>query len=408
MRNLIALSLILSLGASAVAAAPVCEGTKGYSATFDGRRTFGWSPTRLESFRIKGLEAPAVVKVIKDAEKVLTAGPWSVTYKTRTPPSGDRHDYMSLGPYWWPDPAMAGGEPYIRRDGQVNPERATAAFDRTALTRMADAVEALSLAYFFTGKRAYAERAALILRVWFLDPATRMNPNVNFGQGVPGRTKGRAEGLIDMENLIGVVEGIGLLAPSGALTAKDTAGLQQWFSDMADWFVTDPLGKEEAAALNNHAVHYDHQLITFALFAGRTDLARQVAEGFTKRIDAQIAADGRQPKELERTRSQHYSYTNLSAMLDIAALSRCVGVDLWMHKGPQAQSLRTALDFHAAFAGDGKQWAWKEISPEPEMVYQLLLKATAATSDASLAAKAQTYAAEHGSERFVLRDGPAF
>ncbi|BBF82724.1 probable exported protein (plasmid) [Asticcacaulis excentricus] len=151
MRNLIALSLILSLGASAVAAAPLCEGTKGYSATFDGRRTFGWSPARLESFRTKDPKAPAVAKVIKDADKALTAGPWSVTNKTRTPPSGDKHDYMSLGPYWWPDPAVPGGEPYVRRDGQVNPERATDAFDRTAITRMADAVEALSLAYYFTG-----------------------------------------------------------------------------------------------------------------------------------------------------------------------------------------------------------------------------------------------------------------
>lgn len=408
MRRLVIVSLALGLSASPALAAPVCDGVNGYSAAFDGRRTFGWSPERLKSFKAKGPAAPAVAKVIKDADKALKAGPWSVTYKTRTPPSGDKHDYMSMGPYWWPDPAVPGGEPYIRRDGQVNPERATDAFDRTAVTRMADAVEALSLAYYFTGNKAYAERAALILHVWFLDPQTWMNPNVSFGQGVPGRTKGRAEGLIDMENLIGVVEGVGLLGPSGVLTAQDTAGLKQWFSDMADWFVNDPLGKEEAAALNNHAVHYDHQLLTYALFADRPDLARQVATDFTRRIDAQIAPDGSQPRELERTRSQHYSYTNLSAMIDIAALSRCVGIDLWAHKGPQGQSLRTAVDFHAAFAGDAKPWAWKEISPEPEMVYQMLLKAAAATNDTVLASKAETYAAQHGERRFVLRDGPAF
>ncbi|MFT3996467.1 MAG: alginate lyase family protein, partial [Asticcacaulis sp.] len=379
----IRLALICAAGmfagpAPQASAGDICDGVNGYAQAFDGRRTFGWAPARLERLKRGAAQPDAVTRVVADAKTALKAGPWSVTHKTRTPPSGDPHDYMSMGPYWWPDPATPTGEPYIRRDGQVNPERATNAFDRTALSRMSDAVEALSLAYYFTGDKAYAERAALILRVWFLDPQTRMNPNVRFGQSVPGRTPGRAEGLIDMEGLIGVVEGIGLLQPSGALTTPEMNGLKAWFSELSDWFVNDPLGKEEAAARNNHAVHYDHQLITYALFAGRSDLARQVAQGFTRRIDTQIAPDGSLPQELTRTRSQHYSYTNLSAMLDIAALSRCVGIDLWTHTGPDGQSLRKAVDFHAAFAEGGKPWAWPELSPEPDRVYQSLLKAAQA------------------------------
>jgi hypothetical protein len=29
---------------------------------------------------------------------------------------------MSLAPYWWPDPKSPNGLPYIRRDGERNPE----------------------------------------------------------------------------------------------------------------------------------------------------------------------------------------------------------------------------------------------------------------------------------------------
>jgi len=53
---------------------------------------------------------------------VVSAKTYSVTNKTMTPPSGDKHDYMSQAPYWWPDAARPGGLPYVRRDGERNPE----------------------------------------------------------------------------------------------------------------------------------------------------------------------------------------------------------------------------------------------------------------------------------------------
>ena len=40
-----------------------------------------------------------------------------------TAPSGDPRDYVSLSPYWWPDPKKEDGLPYIRRDGEINPDR---------------------------------------------------------------------------------------------------------------------------------------------------------------------------------------------------------------------------------------------------------------------------------------------
>ena len=65
---------------------------------------------------------PAYRQLLKDADAALKAGPFTVMAKKRLPPSGDRHDYMSFGPYWWPDPSKPDGLPYIRRDGERNPE----------------------------------------------------------------------------------------------------------------------------------------------------------------------------------------------------------------------------------------------------------------------------------------------
>src|SRR5258705_7934195 len=69
--------------------------------------------------------APALAELERDAKSALSAGPFSVVEKTNVPPSGDKHDYMSIGPYFWPDPASSNGLPYIRHDVRRNPANRT-------------------------------------------------------------------------------------------------------------------------------------------------------------------------------------------------------------------------------------------------------------------------------------------
>jgi len=102
--------------------------------------------------------APALDHLSAEADAALDQPPLSVMNKTQLPPSGDRHDYLSFGPYWWPDPAKAGELPFIRRDGEVYPGSKTGS-DSPALHQVAATVETLSLAYYFCRKPAYAEHA---------------------------------------------------------------------------------------------------------------------------------------------------------------------------------------------------------------------------------------------------------
>ncbi|UYY60058.1 alginate lyase family protein [Sphingomonas sp. S2-65] len=334
---------------------------------------------RLKAATASDPAAKSAYAALLRAADAAARGPlYTVTDKTAVPPSGDRHDYLSLAPYWWPNPSKPDGKPYLRRDGEINPERSTDRYDVTDLDRMSRDVEVLSLAYYFSGEARYADRAAKLMRTWFIDPRTRMNPNMNFAQAVPGREDGRKEGVIDTTRLQRVVEGIGLIAPSGMLTKAEQAGLEKWFGDYVDWMMTSKNGKAEDAARNNHALWYDAQLVHFSLFARRPDIARKVIHAFPeRRIAPQLTPEGALPEELARTRSLHYSIYALLAAYDVAELGRCVGSDLWNYEAG-GKSLKRATDFVAAYRGRIGDWPYREIRPEEEELDELLRRASAA------------------------------
>jgi hypothetical protein len=321
---------------------------------------------------------PAVDRLRAEADVALKAGPFSVTFGGTIPPSGDKHDYMSVGPYWWPDPKKEDGLPYIRRDGEVNPEYYD--HDTIPCGQMADAVETLALAYYLTDHEPYASHAARLLRAWFLDAETRMNPNLQFGQAIPGRCTGRGIGLIDTRTFIEVVDAGGMLAGSKAWTDEDQKALKTWFGEFLDWTLESPYGRDEAATKNNHGTWYDAQVASYALFVGRDDVARRILrEAAEKRIASQIEPDGRQPHELARTKSFSYSTMNLHGMFTLATLGDRVGIDLWNFQTADGRSIRKAVDWLAPFASGATDWKHQQISGlHPESLYPLLRRAALA------------------------------
>ncbi len=326
--------------------------------------------------------ATALAKLERDTRRAMEQKPVSVVSKNVTPPSGDRHDYMSQAPYFWPNQTKPEGLPYIRRDGERNPE-INKITDHLNLDLMERAVGTLSLAYYFKENEEYAAQATMLLRAWFLDPATRMNPNLQYAQFIPGVNTGRGIGLIETRGLTSVVDAVGLLAESKSWTPADQKGVEDWFGKFLQWMQESRNGREESAAKNNHGTFYDVQSISFALFVRRNDLAKQIAEAAKeKRIALQVESDGRQPLELQRTRAWSYSNMNLDGLLQLGRLAENVGVDLWDYQTKDGRSIRAALDYLYPYAMKDQKWSYPQIGGfEPQAYYPLMHRAAAHYQD---------------------------
>ncbi len=341
------------------------------------------------------------------AEKELQKKPATVIDKPMMPPSGDKHDYMSLGRYWWPNPDTPDGLPYIRKDGHSNPELHK--FDRGKLGGLGSSISRLALAYYFTGNAQYARKAEEMLDVWFLNPETRMNPNLNYGQTIPGHNegKGRAEGIIDTYSLIPVVDAVLLLDREGEFSKSRMQALQEWFDAYSRWMVQSEIGQAERAAKNNHGLAYDVQLAVFAAFAGNDTLADSVLRNFAeKRLFRQIEPDGSQPLELARTTGFGYSVFNITHMLDMCDFARHRKFDLYGTTSSDGRSIAAAIDYLTPYLGKSvEEFPFQQIKnweTEQQALTRVLRRAARYEPSERYAELSRKYSRETPDDLFIL------
>lgn len=327
-----------------------------------------WNITRMETVK-QSLNSPAYSSAYKlllhNADKELLNPPLSVMMKDKTPASGSKHDYMSMGRYYWPDQTKPDGKPYINRDGISNPELEK--LDRVRLGKMASAVTTLSLAYYFSGDEKYAAKATECIRVWFLNEETKMNPNLNYAQTVPGlfNDQGRCYGIIDSYSFVEMLEAVQLLSPSGSFTGNDGKALKAWFGQFVHWLINSDLGKEERNSTNNHGLAYDVQVVSFATYSGDTKLATAFIDAFPQdRLFKQIEPDGRQPLELKRTLAFGYSEFNIHHMIDMFFFAKALNrPKLYLANSKDGRCFFKAVDFLASYLGkELSGWPYQQIS----------------------------------------------
>ncbi|WP_288955809.1 alginate lyase family protein [uncultured Polaribacter sp.] len=312
-------------------------------------------------------------KLITKANKLLKVDGFSVTKKTGVPPSKNKHDYMSIGPYWWPNPKTESGLPYVRKDGEINPETRNNFTDFVEKDNFFSAVKTLKDAFFYSDDKKYANKNIAFINTWFLEETTKMNPNVNFGQYVPGKSEGRCFGIIEFDDLIEVVKFLELARDKNILSKEIENGMFNWFLEYSNWLKNSKLGIEESTRKNNHATHYDVQLLSILVYLNKIEEVKNYLSTTTKaRIFSQIEPDGSQPLELARTKSFSYSVMNLHGFLELASIGQKVSVDLWNLSSKDGSSIKKGYQYMLPYITNKKEWEHKQIKDRTSSEVKLI------------------------------------
>ena len=295
--------------------------------------------------------------IIQKAEQSLLAHSAHITDHTAPHSMGTAHDFYSNGDYWWPNPQTADGLPFVRRDGQSYPGAFFA--HRIAMRKTRTNIANLAAGYKVSGDERFADKAVQLLREFFIDPATRMNPNLQYAQAVPGVSPGRGIGIIDGLHMADIPYAIEALRPSCALTPALYSSLKDWFAQLLHWMLTSENGREEMVHPNNHSICFYLQAAVYAIF---TDNAEAIA--FCRRqyreflIPLQQAPDGSFPQELARTKPYSYCMFVLDSIVTLChVLSDAGENNLWQYDCG-GRTMKAGVEFLYPYLKDKAAWPY--------------------------------------------------
>jgi len=300
--------------------------------------------------------------VLASADTLMNKTPRTVTEGECDRSEGGLHDFYSEGDYWWPNPENPDG-PYVRKDGMTNPENFV--LHRQAMREMSITVATLASAYKLTGKASYAAEAIKHLDAWFLDPETRMNPNMSYAQAIKGRVPGRGVGLIDGIHFVEPAQAIIILAQAGLFDAEHFQAYQQWFSEFLDWVMTHEYGIDERDRTNNHGSCWVLQASIYAKLTDNKEVLSYCRDRYkTVLLPNQMAADGSFHLELSRTKPYGYSLFNMDILASVCHILSTEEENLWLYRLEDGRGMPLGMEFITPFIADKSKWSY-----DPDVMY---------------------------------------
>ena len=355
-------TITVSSNAAGKLAGSISAAEKGKPNTI-GKVTFRFmtQPASNAGFKQQAIEVLRE-QVLADAAKALNEQPVTVTASSSPRSAGGLHDFFSEGDYWWPDPRSA-DSPYVQKDGMTNPENFTA--HRHAMIRLSQLVGTLTSAWLITGKPEYRTHALKHCKAWFVDEATKMNPNLLYAQAIKGRATGRGIGIIDTIQLMEVVQALMRMDTVSGADRELINQIRKWFEAYLQWLTTHPYGKDEMNAANNHGTCWVMQVAAFAKFTGNQQILDFCRDRYRNvLLPDQMAADGSFPRELKRTKPYGYALFNLDAMTMTCQILSDPANDLWNFTTSDGRNIQKGIAYMHPFIANKSSWPLK-----PDLMY---------------------------------------
>ena len=272
---------------------------------------------------------------------------------------------------------------------------------RDALFELGLAVPALAAAHLLTGDGRYAKHAAEHLSAWFVDPATRMTPSLNFGSVIvqpspppsaddsprftvqtnpsfaavptaPAGT-GRFQGILETLPLAEVAQAIPFLEASGDLSDADLKWLRAWFQAYLHWLIDPQDSGPRLAALardrkDHHGTSWLLQASAYAAFTAsggdaptsENAVLAELRHRFKSvTLRAQMSSDGTFPHELSSENPYRDSLFNLDLFAGVCALLSNRFESVWDYSLEDGPGMRSAIAYHFPYMADRSHWPFR-------------------------------------------------
>ena len=318
----------------------------------------------LEKVKTNYLEEGKFEKEINDlkllADKAVEESPYTITkYSAPKTDGASVNDYYSDSPYWWPvdgDPTA----PFLRRDGERNPD--TFMDHKDEVAKFYKGIMSMAFYSYFTNNSDYGKKANELLKVFFVDEATKMNPNLKYSQLIRNRTKRRGVGIIDGRRFAALTEAIILLKQNDQLDKKVFEGIKSWYSDLLIWLTTSYYGLDEKQRGNNHGTWWSAQVALSSNLLQNYDQIKLLDEHSKHYLlDNQIDKNARQPLEEARTKSLSYSTFNVTAHSYLNSIFIKNKIDNWNYINKNGATLINVVDYLIPFVVNPSDWEIKQI-----------------------------------------------
>ena len=307
------------------------------------------------SFNLVSIEKE---RVLNDALHYKNEKPITITRFLCERSAGTAHDFYSEGDYWWPDPENPSG-PYLRKDGLTNPENFTK--HRELMVRFSQISGAMASAYVITKNERYVKQLIPHLKAWFVNPKTRMNPNLLYAQAIKGVATGRGIGIIDTIHLMEVALAVKTIETSKSVSQTDIEAIKSWFSSYLEWLTTHPFGIAERDNGNNHSVCWAMQVAVFAKLVNNQELLAYCSTFYKNTLlPNQMAANGSFPLELARTKPYGYSIFNLDAMATLCQILSSKEENMFAFQTSDGRSLALGLAFLFPYLKNKSEWLYQK------------------------------------------------
>ncbi len=300
--------------------------------------------------------------ILASADTMMGKPARSVTEAVCERSEGGLHDFYSEGDYWWPDPENPEGA-YIHRDGMTNPENFV--LHRQAMREMSIIVGTLTAAFKLTSDERYATEAARHLHAWFINPETRMNPNMNYAQAIKGKVPGRGVGLIDGIHFVEPAQAIIILHDAGIFTEDEFLAYDSWFSEFLDWMMTHEYGIDERDRTNNHGTCWVLQASMYAKLTNNEEVLNYCRNRYkTVLLPNQMSPDGSYHMELSRTKPYGYSLFNMDISAAVCHILSTDEDNLFKFTLADGRGMVRGMEYITPFIADKSAWPYP-----PDVMY---------------------------------------